>query len=383
MRKKVAKKTPAKRLAKKLSKKVSKKKVSKKLSKRYEKIKPIETQGVSFSSSTPSERLAQFLETVSRTRFHSQEKKATRDAYGETLLALGKKNPNIVVLDADLSGSTKTCLFAKEFPNRFFNVGVAEQNLVGLAAGFALSGLIPVASSFAVFLSGRAWEIVRNSVAYPGLNVKLVASHAGLTVGEDGASHQCLEDISLMRSLPGMNVFVPSDYHETKAVIQRVLSLKGPCYVRCGRMAVPVLSHPPGYRFHEGQGELRRAGKHLLIIACGVMVHEADKAASILAKHKIEAAVINQASIKPLDEKLIIRHAKKTGAVLTLEEHNVIGGLGSAVAELLSSSVPMPLIRVGVRDVWGQSGTGQELLDHYGLNLHGILEAADRLLNMK
>ena len=262
-------------------------------------------------------------------------------------------------------------------------MGVAEQNLVGIAAGFALSGLIPIASSFAVFLSGRAWEIIRNSVAYPGLNVKLVASHAGLTVGEDGASHQCLEDISLMRSLPGMNVFVPSDYHETKTMIQRVLSIKEPCYVRCGRMAVPVLSHPPGYRFREGQGELRRTGKHLLIIACGVMVHEADKAASVLAKHKIEAAVINQASIKPLDEKLIIRYAKKTGAVLTVEEHNVIGGLGSAVAEVLSSSVPTPLIRVGVRDTWGQSGKGQELLDHYGLNLHGILEAVDRLLSMK
>lgn len=312
------------------------------------------------------------------------EKKATRDGYGKTLLALGREHDDIVVLDADLSGSTRTSYFAKEFPERFFNVGVAEQNLVGTAAGLALSGLIPFASSFAMFLSGRAWEIVRNSVAYPGLNVKLVASHAGLTVGEDGASHQCLEDIATMRVLPGMRVFVPADYRETEEVIKRAYQIKGPCYIRCGRSAAPVLRHPSRYRFKEGCGQLRRKGKDLLIVACGLMVHVAEEAAVELSQQEgIEATLINMASIKPLDEKLIWEHAKKTGAVLSAEEHNIIGGLGSAVSEVLSAQGSVPLVRVGVRDEWGQSGSAQDLLEHYKLNVSGIIQAAKEALKQK
>ena len=311
------------------------------------------------------------------------EKKSTRDGYGKTLLALGHKHKDIVVLDADLSGSTRTNWFAKEFPERFFNVGVAEQNLVGTAAGLALSGLVPFASSFAIFLSGRAWEVVRNSVAYPGLNVKLVASHAGLSVGEDGASHQCLEDIATMRVLPGMHVFVPADYRETEEVIKRVYQIKGPCYVRCGRSATPILKHPPNYRFKEGCGQLRSAGKDLLIVACGIMVHIAEEAVAKLAQQGVEASLINMTSVKPLDEKLILEHAKKTRAVVSAEEHNIIGGLGSAVSEVLSSKGIAPLVRVGVRDTWGQSGSAEDLLEHYELNVSGIVQAAKQALKQK
>ena len=311
------------------------------------------------------------------------EKKATRDGYGKSLLELGSKHDDIVVLDADLSGSTRTSWFAKEFPERFFNVGVAEQNLVGTAAGIALSGLVPFASSFAIFLSGRAWEIVRNSVAYPGLNVKLVASHAGLSVGEDGASHQCLEDIATMRVLPGMNVFVPSDYNETQEVIKRVYQIQGPCYVRCGRSAVPLLEHPPNYSFKEGRGQLRREGKDVLIVACGIMVHAAEEAAVKLSKEGIEVSLINMTSIKPLDEKLILKYADKTGAVVSAEEHNIIGGLGSAISELLGGQSKASLIRVGVKDTWGQSGPAEELLKHYKLNASGIMEAVKRVLKQK
>ena len=311
------------------------------------------------------------------------EKKATRDGYGKTLLALGRKHDDIVVLDADLSGSTRTGYFAKEFPERFFNVGVAEQNLVGTAAGFALSGMVPFASSFAIFLSGRAWEIVRNSVAYPGLNVKLVASHAGLSVGEDGASHQCLEDIATMRVLPGMHVFVPADYKETEEVIKRIYQIKGPCYVRCGRSAVPTLEHPPQYRFQEGRGQLRRKGKDLLIVACGIMVHTAEEAAAKLAQEGIEATLINMASIKPIDEALILEHAERTRAVLSVEEHNIIGGLGSAVSEVLSARGRAALVRVGVKDTWGQSGSAQDLLEYYKLDTSSIIQAAKEALSKK
>ena len=312
-------------------------------------------------------------------------KKATRDAYGETLLELGAKYQDIVVLDADLSGSTKTNLFAKKFSKRFFNVGVAEQNMVGMAAGFAVSGLVPFASSFAMFICGRAWEIVRNSVAYPKLNVKLVASHAGLTVGEDGASHQCLEDIALMRVLPGMRVFVPADYHETKQIVERAYQIQGPCYVRCGRPAVPILHHPKNYRFREGKGQIRRnKGRDLVIIACGIMVHAAEEAAEKLAvEHDLEAVVMNLASIKPIDKELISHYAIETGAVVTAEEHNILGGLGSAVAEVLTSEAPTPQIRVGVRDSWGQSGSAAALLQHYQLNAEGIIEAAKQVVKLK
>ncbi len=313
----------------------------------------------------------------------TSDKKATRDGYGQALLELGKAHEDIVVLDADLSGSTKTNLFAKEFPKRFFNVGVAEQNLVGMAAGFSMSGLVPFASSFAMFLSGRAWEIVRNSVAYPSLNVKLVSTHAGLTVGEDGASHQCIEDIATMRVIPGMNVFVPCDFEETKAIIRRVYEIKGPCYVRCGRPAIPQLKHEANYKFQEGVGELRRKGKDALLIACGIMVHYAELAANLLEKEGITVSLINMASIKPIDEKLIVAQAKATGAVVSIEEHNVIGGLGSAVAEILGSSYPVPIERIGVQDTWGQSGDSDALLEYYGLSTQNIVDKVKKILTRK
>lgn len=310
-------------------------------------------------------------------------KKATRDAYGETLKALGHERNDIVVLDADLSASTKTNLFAADFPERFYNVGVAEQNLAGLAAGFALSGLTPFISSFAMFLSGRAWEIVRNSIVYPGLNVKLVATHAGITVGEDGASHQCIEDISLMRTIPEMRVFVPSDFTETEMVIRYAAEMKGPCYIRCGRPAIPLLPRSENYSFKEGKGEILRDGSDVTIVACGIMVNEALLAAEVLGKSGVSAAVINMASIKPLDEVLLVEYASKTGAVVTAEEHNVIGGLGSAVSEVLSEKCPTPVIRVGVKDVFGQSGKIDELLDYYALRSGDIVSACNRAVKLQ
>ncbi|MBL8022160.1 MAG: transketolase family protein [Leptospirales bacterium] len=309
--------------------------------------------------------------------------KATRDGYGEALLELGRKRSDVVVLDADLSESTRTHKFAKEFPDRFFNVGVAEQNLVGIAAGFALSGLVPFASSFAMFLSGRAWEIVRNSVVYPGLNVKLFASHGGITVGEDGASHQCIEDFAIMRAIPNMNVFVPSDFEEARQMVHALAAAKGPCYVRVARAATPVLSRPASYTFKPGKGELRRDGKNVTIIACGVLVHEADKAADILAKAGISAAVINMSSLKPLDEKLVLQYAKKTGAIVTVEEHNIIGGLGSAVAETVSGNTPCVVLRHGMHDEFGQSGEASALLDHYKLRATDIANIAKKAIKLK
>lgn len=310
----------------------------------------------------------------------SVSKKATRDAYGEALVELGKTRSDIVVLDADLSESTRTRKFANAYPDRFFNVGVAEQNLVGMAAGFALAGLTPFASSFAMFLSGRAWEIVRNSVVYPNLNVKLVASHAGITVGEDGASHQCIEDLATMRVIPKMKVFVPADYNETLLVIKRAAEIKGPCYVRVGRAAVPLIDHAPDYTFEEGKGEVLRDGNDVTIVACGVMVAEALVAAEILASSGISAAVINMASVKPIDSELLIRYAKKTKAIVTAEEHNILGGLGSAVAEVISEQYPVKVYRVGMRDEFGQSGTADKLMDHYNLRGKNIAEAAQNLI---
>lgn len=310
-------------------------------------------------------------------------KKATRDGYGDALLELGEKRSDIVVLDADLSGSTKTDKFKKAFPDRFYNVGVAEQNLVGMAAGFAISGLTPFASSFAMFLSGRAWEVVRNSVVYPRLNVKLVASHGGITVGEDGASHQCIEDFAIMRSIPEMRVFIPSDYNETKMIVEYLAASEGPAYVRTGRSAIPVLERSPRYRFQEGKGELRRDGKDVTIIACGIMVHEADLAAETLRQKGVDAAVINMASIKPIDESLILKYAKKTGAIVTAEEHNVVGGLGSAVSEVVTSKYPVPVLRVGIQDTFGQSGDSEKLLDYYKLRSSEIARQALQAIRMK
>lgn len=308
--------------------------------------------------------------------------KATRDGYGDALAELGAQKSDVVVLEADLSASTKTNVFKKKFPERFFNVGVAEQNLVGHAAGLAISGLVPFASSFAMFLSGRAWEVVRNSVAYPSLNVKLVASHGGVTVGEDGASHQCIEDFGIMRVIPEMTVICPSDYEETKQVIHKIYEYKGPVYVRVGRPAIPIL-HRENYQFEIGKAEIRATGKDVTIIACGLLVHEADIARIELEKKGISASVLNMATIKPLDKEAIVAEAKKTGAVVTCEEHNVIGGLGSAVSELLSEEYPVPVIKVGMKDQFGKSGTWSELLDYFGMRAKDIVLAAEKALAVK
>lgn len=311
------------------------------------------------------------------------EKKATRDAYGLALVELGKKRKDIVVLDADLSGSTKTSGFKKEFPERFYNVGVAEQNLVGMAAGFSQAGLVPFASSFAMFLSGRAWEVVRNTVVYPKLNVKLVATHGGITVGEDGASHQANEDIAIMRAIPDLHVFLPSDFNETTMVIERAAEIEGPVYIRVGRSGTPVLERNPGYSFKEGKGEVRREGKDATIIACGIMVHEADEAAKALAEEGIEVSVINMASIKPLDGNLVTEYAKKTGAIVTAEEHSVVGGLGSAVSEHVCKTHPVPVLCTGVQDVFGQSGKANDLLEYYGLTAKHIVAQVRDVIGMK
>lgn len=307
------------------------------------------------------------------------EKIATRDAYGKALVELGKKNNKIVVLDADLSGSTRTGWFQKEFPDRHFNVGVAEQNLVGMSAGLALSGQIPFCSSFAIFLSGRAWEIIRNSVAYPRLNVKLVASHAGITVGEDGASHQSVEDISLMRTIPNMRVFVPADGPETAAIIRRIAELDGPCYVRTGRSKLPVI-HDEDVDFEPGKGRLMAGGTDVTLVACGAVVSEALSARDILEKKGISAGVINMASIKPIDEDLLVQEAAKTGRVVTVEEHSILGGLGSAVSEVLGERQPTRIKRIGMEDQFGKSGTAEALMDYFGLTGEKIAEKTSDFL---
>ncbi len=304
---------------------------------------------------------------------------ATRDAYGEALKELGKENINIVALDADLSGSTKTSVFAKEFPERFFNVGIAEQNLMGTAAGFATTGKIPFASSFAMFATGRAFEIIRNSVCYPKLNVKIAATHAGLTVGEDGATHQALEDISLMRSLPNMIVLSPADGVETKECIRKAAEHMGPVYIRLGRAKVPVI-FDEDYKFEIGKGVELREGNDVTIIATGVMVSKALEAYDILKEEGISVRVINMASIKPIDKDLIIKAAKETKGIVTAEEHSIIGGLGSAVSEVVSEFYPTKVLRVGTMDTFGESGDGFELLDKYGLNVGNIIGKVKELI---
>ncbi len=312
----------------------------------------------------------------------NSELKATRDAYGEALAELGSENESVVVLDADLSGSTKTSVFKKKFPDRFFNMGVAEQNLVGHAAGMALSGLIPFASSFAMFLAGRAWEIVRNSVAYPNLNVKLVASHGGITLGEDGASHQIVEDFAIMRVIPGMTVICPADFNETKLVIKKIAEYKGPVYVRVGRPPIPLIQRE-NYQFEIGKGELLSEGKDVLIVACGLLVGESLKAIEVLNTKGISVTLINMATIKPIDKELILKHAKICRAVVTCEEHSVIGGLGSAVSELLGEEFPVPVLKLGMKDVFGKSGTWSELLDYFGLRSDKIVTLAEKAIQMK
>ncbi len=304
---------------------------------------------------------------------------ATRDAYGDTLKELGELNKDIVVLDADLSGSTKTSVFAKAYPERFFNVGIAEQNLIGTAAGLATAGKIPFASSFAMFATGRAFEIIRNSVCYPKLNVKVAATHAGLTVGEDGATHQALEDISLMRSLPNMIVLSPADAIETRECILKAVEHNGPVYIRLGRAKVPVI-FDENYKFEIGKGVELRQGIDVTIIATGVMVEKAILASEKLAEEGISARVINMASIKPIDEEIIVKAAKETKGIVTVEEHSIIGGLGTAVAEVVAEKHPTKVLRIGTMDTFGESGDGFELLEKYGLSVNNIIKKAKELI---
>lgn len=307
---------------------------------------------------------------------------ATRDAYGQALLELGRENPKIVALDADLSGSTKTALFAKEFPERFFNAGIAEANMVGMAAGMAAGGLIPFASTFAVFAAGRAFEQIRQSLAYPRLNVKVVATHGGITVGEDGGSHQSVEDLAIMRSLPNMTVLCPADGPETRAAIRAAAELDGPVYVRLGRGKVPVV-FPEDCDFKIGRGATLREGGDLTLIGTGLMTAMALEAAVQLSAAGIEARVLHIGTIKPLDEALVLKAARETGAIVTAEEHSVIGGLGGAVCEALAAGCPVPVERIGMRDVFGQSGPAGQLLEHYGLTPAKLVEAAERVLQRK
>ncbi|EPG75790.1 transketolase, pyridine binding domain protein [Leptospira fainei serovar Hurstbridge str. BUT 6] len=312
----------------------------------------------------------------------TSDQKATRDGYGDALHELGAERKDIVVLDADLSGSTKTNKFAKAYPDRFFNIGVAEQNLVGHAAGLALAGYVPFASSFAMFLSGRAWEVVRNSVVYPFLNVKLVASHGGITVGEDGASHQCIEDFGTMRVIPEMVVICPSDYNETKQVIHAIADYKGPVYVRVGRPNVPLIERE-NYKFEIGKAEVIREGKDVLIIANGVLVNEAMIAVKELESLGVQATLLNMATIKPIDKDAILKYAKLCGVVITCEEHNVVGGLGSAVSEFLSEEYPVRILKLGMKDTFGKSGTWSGLLDYFGLRAKNIVELARKAIQLK
>jgi transketolase len=310
------------------------------------------------------------------------EKIATRDAYGQALAQLGHSNPKIVVLDADLSGSTKTAVFGKEFPERFFNMGIAEANMMGTAAGLAAAGKIPFASTFAVFATGRAYDQVRNSICYPELNVKIAATHAGLTVGEDGASHQSVEDIALMRVLPNMTVLVPADGVETRLAVRAAADHAGPVYLRLGRSQVPVI-FGDDYEFEIGKAALLREGGDVTIIACGLMVGPALAAADALAGEGIAAQVLNMATIKPLDRDALMAAGRRTGAIVTAEEHSIIGGLGSAVAECLAEELPVPVQRVGVKDTFGESGPPEELLRKYELTEADIVTAAKKAMAMK
>ncbi|MEW6584018.1 MAG: transketolase family protein [Nitrospirota bacterium] len=299
---------------------------------------------------------------------------ATRDAYGEALLELGKQRADVVVLDADLSGSTKTGKFAKAFPERFFNLGVAEQDMIGTASGLALTGKLPFASTFAVFETGRAWEQIRQTICYSNLNVKLVATHSGVTVGEDGASHQAVEDIALMRVLPNMTVIVPSDGYETMQVINAVADYLGPVYVRLGRSKVPQVM-PENYRFRIGKAHTFHIGKDANIVAAGIMVSTALEASAILKKSGIDAGVINMSTIKPLDTKILMKAARACPLIVTAEEHSVIGGLGSAVSEYLSEHHPAHIIKLGIRDDFGCSGSPEDLLKFYGLTATDVVKA--------
>ncbi len=300
------------------------------------------------------------------------KKIATRDSYGNALVALGQEHENLVVLDADLAAATKTGVFKKAFPERHINCGIAECNMVGVAAGLAATGKVPFASSFAMFVAGRAFEQVRNSVGYPKLNVKIGATHAGISVGEDGATHQCNEDIALMRTIPGMVVINPSDDVEARAAVEAAYNHMGPVYLRFGRLPVPVINDVPEYKFEIGKGVTLREGKDITLIATGLPVSETLIAADMLAKDGIEAKVINIHTIKPLDTELVISAAKETGKVVTIEEHSVIGGLGSAVCDVLAEHAPTKVMKIGVNDTFGESGPALELIKKYGLDAESI-----------
>lgn len=310
------------------------------------------------------------------------EKIATREAYGKALLEFGAKNENIVVFDADLAEATKTCLFKKEFPERFFDCGIAENNMLSVAAGISTTGKIPFVSTFAMFAAGRSFEQVRNSIGYPHLNVKICATHAGISVGEDGATHQCNEDLALMRTIPGMVVMNPSDAVEARAAVEAAIDYEGPVYIRFGRLALPIINDE-SYKLEIGKAVKLKDGKDVTIVASGMMVAEALEASEILASEGISASVINVHTIKPLDKDAIINDAKITGAIVTSEEHNIIGGLGSAVAEAVAEAYPVPVVRHGVNDIYGKSGPAKELIEYYSLNAKGIVEKAKQAISLK
>ena len=308
------------------------------------------------------------------------KKIATRESYGNALAELGAQNPNIVVLDADLAGATKTGVFKKAFPERHIDCGIAEGNMMGVAAGLATCGKIPFASSFAMFAAGRAFEQVRNSIGYPHLNVKIGATHAGISVGEDGATHQCNEDIGIMRTIPGMTIICPADDVEARAAVKAAAEYVGPVYMRFGRLAVPVINDEANYKFEIGKGITLKEGKDVTIIATGLEVNESLEAAKLLEADGISAEVINIHTIKPLDKGLVVASAKKTGKVVTVEEHSVIGGLGGAVAEALSEEAPTKMLRIGMMDKFGQSGPAKALIEYYGLDGKSIYEKVKAFL---
>ncbi len=307
-------------------------------------------------------------------------KKATREGYGDGLVEAGKEFDNLVVLDADLAEATKTNVFKKAFPERHIDCGIAECNMMGVAAGLAATGKVPFASSFAMFSAGRAFEQVRNSIGYPHLNVKIGATHAGISVGEDGATHQCNEDIALMRTIPGMVIINPSDYVEAKAAVKAAYEFDGPCYLRFGRLAVPVINDKEDYKFEIGKAVTVREGKDVTIIASGLTVSTSLEAAEMLSKDGIEAKVINMHTIKPIDEDAVIAAARETGKIVTVEEHSVIGGLGSAVCDVLSEKCPTLVKKIGINDKFGESGPATELIAKYGLDGQGIYESVKSFL---
>lgn len=308
--------------------------------------------------------------------------KATRDAYGEILAELGATYRDVVVLDADLSGSTKTAVFAKKFPDRFFNMGIAEANMVGTAAGLAAAGKIPFVSTFAIFAAGRAWEQIRQSVAYPKANVKIVPTHGGVTVGEDGGSHQSVEDIAIMRAIPNMTVIVPADAVETRGAVAAAATHKGPFYIRLGRNKVPAVFEE-GHEFVLGKGTELSPGTDMTFITTGIMTAQALRAAVALEKEGISARVVHIGTIKPLDQEIVVKAARETGAIVTAEEHSVIGGLGSAVSELLAETKPVPMKRVGIHDRFGTSGKAEELIKYFGLTPDDLVEAAREVMERK